>query len=228
VLVREGILFCKITDYVHNHRYQWAHVDLINAGQGAGFTACDCIVKVRKGPIIDPKWKRAHHSRRQHCFQRLLARSATWQCEQPTREYVRRRTASRSSGASSTWSELRMPTVPGANWRPLVRAFRASFISVTTCTGITGHSSHSRPGATRSTQFSRASTLLEHRGRLVLSSTHTAPASTADFPPHHAGAAPGLPSAKSNWIRRIRWGVSNRMRMVCLPGSFACHPARSP
>ena len=68
VLADEGILLAKITDYVHNHRYQWAHVELINAGQKAGFTACDCIIKVRKGPIIDPKWKMAHHSRRQHCY----------------------------------------------------------------------------------------------------------------------------------------------------------------
>ena len=68
VLIKDGILLCKIADYVHNHRYQWAHIELILAGQAAGFTACDCIVKVRKGPIIDPKWKRAHHSRRQHCY----------------------------------------------------------------------------------------------------------------------------------------------------------------
>ncbi len=68
VLREDGVLFCKIADYVHNHRYQWAHVDLIRAGEDAGFTACDCIIKVRKGPIIDPKWKLAHHTRRQHCY----------------------------------------------------------------------------------------------------------------------------------------------------------------
>lgn len=68
VLVNEGILLCKITDYVHNHRYQWAHVELIVAARSVGFTACDCIIKVRKGPIVDPKWKVAHHSRRQHCY----------------------------------------------------------------------------------------------------------------------------------------------------------------
>src|SRR5438552_10756568 len=28
VLSPEGILLCKITDYVHNHRYQWAHIEL--------------------------------------------------------------------------------------------------------------------------------------------------------------------------------------------------------
>lgn len=64
VLEREGILLCKIADYVHNHRYQWAHVELIVAAQSVGFTACDCIIKVRKGPIVDLRWKVAHHSRR--------------------------------------------------------------------------------------------------------------------------------------------------------------------
>ena len=79
VLIDEGVLLCKITDYVHNHRYQWAHVDLIEAGRSAGFTACDCIIKVRKGPIIDPKWKTAHHTRRQHCYWIVFRKSS--RCE---------------------------------------------------------------------------------------------------------------------------------------------------
>lgn len=79
VLINEGVLLCKITDYVHNHRYQWAHVDLIRAGQDAGLTACDCIIKVRKGPIIDPKWKTAHHSRRQHSYWIIFRKSS--RCE---------------------------------------------------------------------------------------------------------------------------------------------------
>ena len=79
VLRQEGILLCKITDYIHNHRYQWAHVDLIQAASAAGFCPCDCIVKIRKGPIIDPKWKTAHHSRRQHCYWLVFRKSAA--CE---------------------------------------------------------------------------------------------------------------------------------------------------
>jgi hypothetical protein len=79
VLIEEGVLLCKIADYVHNHRYQWAHVDLIEAGRNAGLTACDCIIKVRKGPIIDPKWKTAHHTRRQHCYWIVFRKSS--RCE---------------------------------------------------------------------------------------------------------------------------------------------------
>ncbi len=68
VLRPQGVMFCKIADYVHGHRFQWAHIALIEAAVAVGFTACDCIVKLRKGPIIDPKWKKAHHARRQHCY----------------------------------------------------------------------------------------------------------------------------------------------------------------
>jgi len=75
VLRNEGILFAKITDYVHHHRYQWAHYELIQAARLVGFTACDCIIKIRKGPIIDPKWKTAHHSRRQHCYWLVFRKS---------------------------------------------------------------------------------------------------------------------------------------------------------
>ena len=75
VLIPEGVLFCKITDYIHHHRYQWAHVDLMQAAREVGFCACDCVVKIRKGPIIDPKWKIAHHTRRQHCFWLIFRKS---------------------------------------------------------------------------------------------------------------------------------------------------------
>jgi hypothetical protein len=75
VLKGEGILLCKITDYIHHHRYQWAHVDLVHAARKSGFQPCDCIVKVRKGPITDPKWKVAHHTRRQHCYWLIFRKS---------------------------------------------------------------------------------------------------------------------------------------------------------
>jgi hypothetical protein len=75
VLRPEGILMCKITDYVHHHRYQWAHVEMLNASKAVGFCPCDCVIKIRKGPIIDPKWKTAHHSRRQHCYWLIFRKS---------------------------------------------------------------------------------------------------------------------------------------------------------
>ena len=75
VLKPEGILLCKITDYIHHHRYQWAHIEVIMSAREAGFKACDCIVKVRKAPIIDPRWKVAHHSRRHHCYWLIFRKS---------------------------------------------------------------------------------------------------------------------------------------------------------
>ena len=75
ILKPEGVLFCKITDYVHDHRYQWAHVELIKAAEAVEFVACDCIIKVRKGPIVDPKWKTAHHSRRRHAYWLVFRKS---------------------------------------------------------------------------------------------------------------------------------------------------------
>lgn len=75
VLRSEGILLCKIADYVHGHRYQWAHIDLIQAAKAVGFCPCDCILKVRQGPIIDPRWKNAHHARRQHVYWLIFRKS---------------------------------------------------------------------------------------------------------------------------------------------------------
>src|SRR6266700_3329555 len=79
VLKNEGLLLAKIADYVHDHRYQWAHVELVQAAKDAGFMPCDCIIKIRKGPIIDPKWKVAHHSRRRHCYWLVFRKSE--ECE---------------------------------------------------------------------------------------------------------------------------------------------------
>ncbi len=75
VLQPEGILLCKIADYVHGHRFQWAHLDLLRAAVAVGFCACDCIVKVRKGPIKSPQWRTAHHARRQHCYWLVFRKS---------------------------------------------------------------------------------------------------------------------------------------------------------
>jgi SAM-dependent methyltransferase len=79
VLKPEGILLCKIADYVHGHRFQWAHVEVVIAAVARGFTACDSIVKVREGPIVSPRWKTAHHARRQHCYWLVFRKSA--KCE---------------------------------------------------------------------------------------------------------------------------------------------------
>jgi len=75
VLIPEGILLCKVADIIQNHRYQWAHIDLKVAGEAAGFTACDMIIKVRKGPMVSSKWKKAHHARKRHCHWLIFRKS---------------------------------------------------------------------------------------------------------------------------------------------------------
>jgi SAM-dependent methyltransferase len=70
VLSPDGLLICKIIDYVHGHRKQWAHMELTKAGAAAGFTPYDCIIQWRPKhrPIRDPRWKKAHHVRRCHTY----------------------------------------------------------------------------------------------------------------------------------------------------------------
>lgn len=68
VLKPQGLLLAKITDMVNNHRSKWPHCDFMRMADDAGFTVCDLIVKIRKGPMVSTKWKMAHHARKRHCF----------------------------------------------------------------------------------------------------------------------------------------------------------------
>lgn len=68
VLKPEGLLVAKITDMVNSHKSRWAHCDFMRMAEGAGFTVCDLIVKIRRGPMRSNKWKEAHHARKRHCF----------------------------------------------------------------------------------------------------------------------------------------------------------------
>jgi hypothetical protein len=68
VLKPQGLLLAKITDMVNSHRSKWAHCDFMRMAEEAGFTVCDLIVKIRRGPMLSNKWKEAHHARKRHCF----------------------------------------------------------------------------------------------------------------------------------------------------------------
>ena len=68
ILRPEGLLLAKITDMVNNHRSRWAHCDFMRMAEAAGFTVSDLIVKVRQGPMVSTRWKRARHARKRHCF----------------------------------------------------------------------------------------------------------------------------------------------------------------
>lgn len=68
VLKPNGLLLAKITDMVNSHRSRWAHCDFMRMAEAAGFTVCDLIIKIRRGPMMSNKWKEAHHARKRHCF----------------------------------------------------------------------------------------------------------------------------------------------------------------
>lgn len=70
VLRPDGILFAKIKDYIHNHRYQW-NLELFNAEvRLAGLTPCDLIIKrdPAAGNLKSGRWEKAHHARNVHCY----------------------------------------------------------------------------------------------------------------------------------------------------------------
>lgn len=68
VLRPEGLLLAKITDMVNNHKSRFPHCDFIVMAEQAGFTVCDLIIKIRKGPMQSSKWLSAHHARKRHCY----------------------------------------------------------------------------------------------------------------------------------------------------------------
>lgn len=79
VLRSDGILLAKLTDSIHNHRFQWVTIDFVQALREAGMTACDCIVKVRKNSMMSSKWQKMTHARRFHCYW-IVARNSR-RCE---------------------------------------------------------------------------------------------------------------------------------------------------
>lgn len=70
VLRPEGVVFAKLADLVHNHRYQWQHVDFVVAARAAGMTPCDALIKADPcaSNLKSSKWQKVHHLRRAHAF----------------------------------------------------------------------------------------------------------------------------------------------------------------
>lgn len=70
VLRPGGLVFAKLKDYVHNHRYQWMLCEFVAAVRAAGLTPCDLIVKQDPcgGNLKSGRWKKVHHARNAHCW----------------------------------------------------------------------------------------------------------------------------------------------------------------
>lgn len=69
VLKKDGIIFAKIKDFIHNHRYTWAVFDFVDAVRKSGMTPCDHIIKRDPcgGNLKSGRWDKAHHARCCHC-----------------------------------------------------------------------------------------------------------------------------------------------------------------
>lgn len=77
VLNKEGIVLAKIADLVHNHKYQWQHVDFINEVTKLNMTACDLMIKCdpSAGNLKSNKWKNFKHLRKAHCYWIVVRKS---------------------------------------------------------------------------------------------------------------------------------------------------------
>jgi SAM-dependent methyltransferase len=81
VLRPDGLVFAKLVDLVHNHRYQWQHIDFILAAQRVGMTPCDAVIKAdpTSGNLQSGRWEKVHHLRRAHCYWLVIRNSGS--CE---------------------------------------------------------------------------------------------------------------------------------------------------
>lgn len=70
VLKPDGLVFAKIKDYVHNHKYQW-NVEAFNLRvREVGLTPCDLIIKrdPSAANLKSGRWKNRFHVRNAHCY----------------------------------------------------------------------------------------------------------------------------------------------------------------
>lgn len=83
VLTDNGIVVCKLTDLVHNHRYQWQLVEFVNAAKGAGLTPCDLLIKRDPcgGNLRSSRWKNVRHLKRVHSYFIVVRKG---RCERPS------------------------------------------------------------------------------------------------------------------------------------------------
>lgn len=70
VLAADGVVIAKLSDLVHNHRYQWQLVDFVVAVRESGLTPCDLLIKrdPAGGNLSSSRWKNVRHLRRVHSW----------------------------------------------------------------------------------------------------------------------------------------------------------------
>lgn len=87
VLRPGGVILAKIADIVHNHKYQWQHVDFIKSAQAMGCTPCDMLIKTSSssGNLQSSKWKNVYHLRRAHVYW-IVVRNAAYDERKKTKK----------------------------------------------------------------------------------------------------------------------------------------------
>ena len=71
ILKPDGLIFSKLSDYVHNHKYQWVQLAFVEEVRKIeGLTPCDLIIKRDPcgGNLKSGRWQKAHHARRVHVY----------------------------------------------------------------------------------------------------------------------------------------------------------------
>lgn len=71
ILKPDGLIFTKLSDFVHNHKYQWMLNSFVSTVTSMdGLTACDLIIKIdpAAGHLTSSKWVSTYHARRSHCW----------------------------------------------------------------------------------------------------------------------------------------------------------------
>lgn len=81
VLKPNGIILAKLIDLVHNHHYQWQHVDFINTVRMFDVLCpCDMQIKARNTKLTSSKWENQYHTRRMHSYWIVVRKG---RCERP-------------------------------------------------------------------------------------------------------------------------------------------------
>lgn len=70
VLVPDGLIFAKIKDYIHNHKYQWNLSFFNQECLSAKLTPCDLVIKKDPcgGNLKSGRWKNMVHAKNVHCY----------------------------------------------------------------------------------------------------------------------------------------------------------------
>jgi SAM-dependent methyltransferase len=81
VLKPDGLIFAKIKDYIHNHKYQWNANYFNESVIASGMTPCDLIIKRDPcgGNLKSGRWVKAHHAKNTHCYWVVVRNSS--RCE---------------------------------------------------------------------------------------------------------------------------------------------------